>query len=399
MSRNTSIVGADLLQAYKDILHFWQEHSIDHQQGGFYGELDPRGQPVPGAEKGLVLNARILWTFASAYNFLKDPAYLQSARRAYDYLWQHFWDREHGGLYWSVDARGQMKNGRKQIYGQGFAIYGLAEYYRASGDPESLQRAIQLFELIEKHSFDATHGGYLEARDRDWQPLADLRLSAKDANEPKSMNTHLHIIEPYTNLYRVWPDARLAQQIEGLLRVFIDHISDPQSGHFHLFFDHDWSVRSSMVSYGHDIEGAWLLNEAAEILGKPDLIGQVKNLSLRLAQATLNEALAPDGSLYYEKELSSNHLETDRHWWVQAEAMVGFTDAWQKSGDARYLQQAEVLWDYIREKLIDTRGGEWFLRIGPDGKPVLSDPKAGFWKCPYHNTRALMEMYQRLNKA
>ena len=387
-----------LIKEYKDILKFWQDHTIDHESGGFYGEVDRSGQPVQSTSKGVVLNARILWTFSSAYNFLKDEAYLQIAHRAYQYLTEYFWDKEHGGLFWSLNHKGELLDGRKQIYAQGFGIYGLSEYFKATKNQESLNYAIELYELIEKYSGDAIHGGYLEALSREWGQMADMRLSAKDANEPKSMNTHLHIIEPYTNLFRIWPDEELGQKMKALIRVFLDKIIDNSTAHFHLFFESDWTVKSNMVSYGHDIEGAWLLHEAAEVLGDRQLLKELQAMSLRMAEVTLREGWAPDGSLLYEKDLSSNHLDEDRHWWVQAEGMIGFMDAWQISGNSLYLEKVHALWAYIRQNLIDQENGEWFLRIDATGMPVLSDPKAGFWKCPYHNTRALMELATRIKQ-
>jgi mannobiose 2-epimerase len=386
------------IEAYKDILQFWQDHAIDHEFGGFYGEVNRRGEAVGTTPKGVVLNARILWTFSSAYNFLKDEAYLLLAHRAYHYLIEYFWDKKHGGLFWSLNHKGDLLDGRKQIYAQGFGIYGLSEYYKATQNKQSLDYAIELYHLIEKHSADPIHGGYLEALSREWEPKADMRLSAKDANEPKSMNTHLHIIEPYSNLFRVWPQPDLGQKIEALLRVFLDKIIDPSTAHFQLFFEKDWTVKSEMVSYGHDIEGAWLLNEAAHLLGQPRLIEEVKAMSLRMTEVTLREGWATDGSLLYEKDVASGHTDEDRHWWVQAEGMVGFMDAWQLSGNPLYLEKVYALWSYIDKKLIDHGNGEWFLRVDGNGKPVLSDPKAGLWKCPYHNTRALMELIQRIKQ-
>lgn len=396
MQQFSSDIKQHFVEEYKSILRFWQQYSVDNQNGGFYGEVDREGRPVPDAPKGAVLNTRILWTFSSAYNFLEDVAYLELAHRAYKYLINNFWDKENGGILWSLDPKGEPLDPRKQIYAQGFAIYGLSEYYKATGNKESLGYAIKLFELIEKWAFDPRHGGYLEALSNNWGLMEDMRLSAKDANEPKSMNTHLHIIEPYTNLYRVWPDEKLALQITRLIEVFITKIIDPQTAHFNLFFDMDWTVKSDMVSYGHDIEGTWLLCEAASVIGDKQLVEEVNKAALRMSEATLSEGCAPDGSIYYEKHTSTNDLEEERHWWVQAEGMVGFMNSWQLSGEKHYLEAAQRLWDYIEKNFIDKGYGEWYLRIDNKGKPVLTDPKTGFWKCPYHNTRALMEIYQRI---
>lgn len=388
----------DLLKGFEQIMSYWSNKGVDTEEGGFYGQVDCFGVPVAGAPKGAVLNARILWTFSMAYNSLKKEEYLGMAHRAYDYLLDHFWDTQYGGLFWSVTHDGKMLDPRKQIYAQGFGIYGLTEYFLASGKQESLDYAIALYRLIEQHSFDPKHQGYIEALSQQWLPLDDMRLSARDANEPKSMNTHLHIIEPYTNLYRAWPDSNLAEQIRGLIRVFLNHIIDQETGHLKLFFEIDWTVKGKMVSYGHDIEAAWLLCEAAETLGDPALLQEVEVVAVKMADVTLREGLASDGSLYYERDPDTGHLEKERHWWPQTEAMVGFTNAWQITGNDLYLRKMEAIWQFIGQKFIDREHGEWFSRLNEHGQPILSDPKIGFWKCPYHNSRALMEIYRRINR-
>jgi cellobiose epimerase len=378
------------------ILRYWQTNTIDETYGGFFGQIDHFNRVVPKAGKGSVLNARILWTFSAAYNFTKNETYLHTAQRSFDYLKKHFLDHENGGIIWEVDHSGKALNTRKQTYAQGFGIYGFSEYFRASGDQESLEMAIGLYENIEKYCFDTRFGGYLEALSCDWQPMEDMRLSAKDENYPKSMNTHLHILEPYTNLYRVWKNDHLAAQIKRLIRDFLDHFIDPITGHFNLFFENDWTVRSEVVSYGHDIEGAWLLTEAAEVLGDPELLIEVKSVALRMTDITIAEGMAGDGSLYYEKAGKDGHLDTDRHWWPQAEALIGLLNAWQISGDEKYLQKSMDVWHFIKNKMIDHKHGEWYWSVDNNGVPATDKDKAGFWKCPYHNSRACMEAIRRL---
>lgn len=373
------------------ILPYWINRMPDPSDGGFYGQIDGRDKIVPGAPKGGILNARILWSFAAAYMKLRDPLYLQMATRARDYIFRHFFDEQHGGTYWCLRSDGGPLDTRKQIYSQAFFIYALSTYNAATGDRESLERAVGLYRLIEAHSFDRERGGYFEAFNREWGETADLRLSAKDANEKKTMNTHLHVLEAYTALYRVWPDPELRQQLAGLVKVFAGRIVDPETAHLNLFFDEEWNCRSTIVSYGHDIEASWLLCEAVEALGD---VNSVSGLALRIASAA-HEGLAGDGSLLYEKDDAAGHFDHDRHWWVQSEAVVGFLNAWQLSGDAGWLEIASDALDYIMHNISDRVNGEWHWSIRDDGTVNLDDDKAGFWKCPYHNTRMCLEIQSR----
>ena len=385
----------EMLAELHNILSYWIDHTQDEDKGGFVGARDHYNQLVPGAEKGAVLNARILWTFSAAYNFTEHPKYLELANRAYQYLVERFTDPVNGGLYWSLNEDGTVANSRKQIYAQGFGIYGFSEYYKATQNKEVLRHAISLFELIEKHSYDSNYGGYIEALSENWSLLEDMRLSPKDANEPKSMNAHLHILEPYTNLYRVWPDVQLKKKIADLTRIFLHHIINKETNHFQLFFNYDWIVRSGIVSFGHDIEGAWLLAEAAYELDDQKLIEEVEAISLKMVDAVLSEGMANDGSVYYERE--NGHLDTDKHWWPQAEAMVGLVYAWKISGKKDYLKTMNMTWQFIQSHLIDKENGEWFWSVNNKGLPTTNNNKAGLWKCPYHNSRALIEVIKNLN--
>ena len=373
------------------ILPYWMGRMVDVEQGGFYGQIDGADRIIGGAGKGGILNARILWTFSSAYRIQPDSAYLHMAERAYGYALKYFFDEEMGGTYWLVNADGSPADTKKQIYSQAFFIYALTEYHMASGNEEALAKAKELFHLIEQHSRDTQQGGYFEAYSRDWQLLDDLRLSEKDENEKKTMNTHLHILEAYTNLYRVWKDPRLKEALEALILIFADHIIDTRTGHMNLFFDEQWTRKGTIDSYGHDIEASWLLYEAAQVLGDPALLLRVESLSMQLVQTTVREGLQSDGSIWYETDTRRGHTDTDRHWWPQAEAAVGFMYAWKLSGDAAYLDKSAATWQYISAHLIDRAHGEWYWSIR-DGKPNLAEDKAGFWKCPYHNSRMCIEI-------
>ena len=377
-----------------NILPFWMNKMEDNEQGGFYGEITGNDELRPEASKGAILNARILWTFSAAYRLLKKPEYLKTATRAKRYLIDRFYDPEYGGIYWELDYKGNPLDTKKQIYAIGFAIYGLSEYARATGDAEALEYAQRLFDVIEQHSFDPVQNGYLEALTRNWHPIEDMRLSDKDENEKKTMNTHLHILEPYTNLYRVWKDKRLERQLRNLIDVFITRILDPQTGHLNLFFEEDWTNKYRIYSYGHDIEASWLIHEAALVLGDEAVLKRIEPLIVRIAEAA-DEGLNPDGSMIYENFLDKQKIDRELHWWVQAENVVGHINLYQHFGDECALDIAARCWEFIKAKLIDHKQGEWHWSILPDGTVNRKDDKAGFWKCPYHNGRMCMEVIER----
>lgn len=376
------------------ILPFWIHHTQDEQRGGFIGQITHDGERVPDAPKGSVLNARILWTFAAAYRALGKPEYLATAQRAFAYLLERFWDEKAEGIFWMLDAEGNPLDTKKQIYAQAFAIYGLAEYYRITGERQSLDRAIRLYELIEMHSYDPVKGGYFEAYDRNWQLLEDLRLSDKDANEKKTMNTHLHVLEAYTVLYQCWPDTGLRQKLMGLMQVFLDHIIDAETYHFRLFLDENWQVKSTHWSYGHDIEGSWLLCEAAEAIGDVSLLGTARKVAVQLAHTALKEGVDTDGGMFNEGD-PAGRTDTEKHWWPQAEACVGFLNAYALSGDEIFLAATARSWQYIEAHMIDRRWGEWYFRVSATNEPNTSEDLVGPWKCPYHNGRTCLELLYR----
>ncbi|WP_322932816.1 AGE family epimerase/isomerase [Bacteroides sp. CG01] len=378
-----------------NILPYWMNRMVDEENGGFYGRITGMEQRVPEAEKGAILNARILWTYSAAYRLLKKEEYLAMATRAKEYIIHHFYDKEFGGIYWSLDCKGAPLDTKKQIYALGFAIYGLSEYNRATEDKEALDYAVRLFESIEAHSFDAVKNGYCEALTREWDEIEDMRLSEKDANERKTMNTHLHILEPYTNLYRVWKDERLKNQLYNLILIFTDKILNRETGHLQLFFDDDWNSKYRIVSYGHDIEASWLIHEAALELGDKDLLAKVEPIVKQIAIAA-SEGFTSEGGMIYEKNPDTYRVDADRHWWVQAETVVGYMNLFQHFNDKGALQKAIACWDFIRKYLIDRENGEWYWSIRADGTVNREDDKAGFWKCPYHNGRMCMEVLMRL---
>lgn len=382
-------------QELTDILQYWMDFAIDEKGGGFIGKISSNNQKQFDAPKGSVLNSRILWSFSAAYNLTKTVAYLQMAQRAFAYLQKYFIDKEHGGVYWTVTSDGEPLDTKKQIYALSFAIYGLSEYYKASGDESAKKAAIGLYRNTIKYSYDKTYGGYLEALSLDWKELDDLRLSAKDANERKSMNTHLHVLEGFANLYRIWPDESLKQKLEELVALFLQRIISNETHHLILFFEDDWTPKSKIISYGHDVEAAWLVQEAAEILGDKALLHEVKNCSTAVAKAA-ERGLDKDGGLWYEYDDETQHLVKEKHWWPQAEAMVGFFNAWQNTGDEKWLNHSLQSWDFVKMFMKD-KTGEWHWGVQEDYSPMHNEDKVGIWKCPYHNSRGCIEIVQRIN--
>ena len=339
-----------------DILPFWMAFLGDGVH--FAGRIDGRGKAHPEDGKVAVLISRMLWTFSAAYRMTGRPEYLHAAGKLRKFLALWLIDPVHGGVYWEVAPDGSPVCGKKQSYAIGFAVYGLSEYVRATGDPEALDEAAALFGSLEEHVWDAMRCGYVEALTRNWQPLEYMRLSEKDAN---------------------------------------DRLFDPQTGHLNLFFDARWQPQGRKVSYGHDIEASWLIDEAALVLGEPQVTTDVGPVVEALAAAAV-EGLRPDGSLIYEYDPQTERIDADRHWWVQAEAVVGFFNMYERTGDEAFLRRSHDAWQYIRTHLLDGGNGEWFWSVRADGSVNRDDDKAGFWKCPYHNSRMCMELIRRIER-
>ena len=397
-------MGDDLIGIFREkvynelnnnILPFWMSHTIDEQKGGFFGRITNDMQVQPYAPKGLILNTRLLWAFSAAYRFAQKPECLERAQRAFQYLINYFRDVDYGGMYWLLDAFGKPLDVRKKIYGQAFAIYGLAEYYAASGDQSALDLAVEIYHLIESHNYDSEYHGYYEASNRDWSLAEDLRLSDVDLNEIKSMNTHLHMVEAYANLYLVWKDDKLRKKLVELVDDFLCFIIDSETHHFHMFFNEKWQPKSKSSSFGHDIEGSWLLCKAAEILNDNKLSSRVYSAAARIIRAAIMEGVDDEGGVYFERR-SDGSIDTDVHWWVQAEAVVGFINGYQYTGKEDLLHAAWRAWEFIEKYLIDRQNGEWFYKVCKERKPDPEMYKVSEWKGPYHNSRACMEIVRRL---
>jgi mannose/cellobiose epimerase-like protein (N-acyl-D-glucosamine 2-epimerase family) len=401
----TTMDAAALRQAIEgelrgNLLPFWREKSLDHARGGFIAEMANDGTVHEDAPKGLILNARLLWTFSALYRQLGDRRDLELARRAHRYLEDHFRDRERGGYFWRVDSRGRPLDFDKKVYGQAFAIYALSEYHLATGDQEALEAARQLYELLERHAHDGRNGGYLEARATDWSPTTELRLGDGEMIAAKSMNTHLHLMEALTNLYRAWPDAGVAARLREIVALFTTHILEPtagrSSGHLRHFFDERWSVLSDTYTYGHDIEAVWLLCEAVDVLGDHELERAVGPRAVVIARAVLAEGLDAEGGLAYEGR-DGTPIAAYRDWWCQAEAVVGFWQAFTLTREQAFAAAAEQVWNFIARHVVDPVNGDWFWRVRADGTVDATLPKVSEWKAPYHNTRMCLEMLRRLD--
>lgn len=404
MENTLSILKHEMFQTLtENILPFWLRMQ-DMERGGFYGQMRGDGTLVKDANKGGILNARILWSFSAAYRVTKRQEYLEAATRAKDYIIKYFLDPMYGGIFWELDCEGNPVDTKKQFYAIGFAIYGLSEYARATGDEETLSVALKLYDAIEEHSLDTVYNGYIEACTRQWGRIADMRLSELDANYPKSQNTHLHIIEPYANLYRVLKATRpyeavtlrVENSLRNLIDIFCDKILNPTTHHLDLFFEMDWTRGAGWLeSYGHDIECSWLMHEAALVLGDADVLKTVEPI-VRLVAKASEKGLNADGSMTHEANLDTGHVDADRHWWVQAETVVGFYNIYQYFNDAAALDKSLHCWQYIKDNLIDNEGGEWYWSRDPERNINRTDDKAGFWKCPYHNSRMCLELLERI---
>ncbi len=380
----------------ENIVPFWLAHARDDRYGGFIGRMANDLTVEEKAPKGLVLNARLLWTFSALYRRKQEPEYLGMASRAMEYLTRYFQDTRYGGYFWMLDTLGRPLDEQKKVYGQAFVLYALSEFALAARDRRALDQAVNLYRTIEKYCWDAQYTGYFEAFNRDWTPAGHSRLSEKDMDEKKSMNSHLHLLEAYIGLSRVWQDERLKASLGALVGIFMKRIIDPKISCFRLFFDEKWNPKTDRISFGHDIEGSWLLTEASERLGEPALVQEIRRLVVRMAHSVRMFGMDPEGGLVNEGT-STRVTDDSRHWWAQAEAVVGFINAYEISNDPGDLDTAYRCWLFIQKFFIDREHGDWFWKVSKDGKPDLREYKISEWKCPYHTVRACLEIMRRLD--
>jgi len=293
-----------------------------------------------------------------------------------------------------VKANGEPGDTRKHTLTESYFIYAFAEYYRITGDKAVLDEAIRIFELLEKYALDKEYNGYFEVYTRDWQRSRERLLNEKSDNDEKTMISHLHILEAYAGLFRVWPDKRMEERLRNILKVFNEKVVDQKTFHTIYFLDREWNPTSEIDSYGHDIEGAWLMVEAANLLNDQVLLDEVEKLSLKVSDAA-SEGLQPDGSLLTEKDRTTGHVVTIRSWWEQAETIVGYLNAFEITHDQKYLDKAVNGWNYTKKYFVDYKNGGWYSLVNENGEPAGRD-KANYWTCPYHNGRMCMEIIERI---
>jgi mannobiose 2-epimerase len=393
------------------LIPFWSAME-DQVNGGFYGYMDHDLALQKEADKGCILMSRITWFFSNAYMLLGDRDLLDKARHGYEFLSDYCFDPEYGGIYWSVTCEGLPADTVKHTYNQAFAIYALSSYYDASGDPGALRKALALFHLIEEKMKD--NKGYLEAFDRYFRPVSNEKLSENGVEAFRSMNTHLHVMEAYTELLRVLQKrtggADMLREIWEALawtcRLFSDRMWNPVAERAEVFFDRDWNSLINLWSSGHDIESSWLADRTVEILRKTamnreeemeaeEIAGKVHTMTGAMARHVYEKAFLRNSIV---SEFERGNPAPGRVWWVQAEAVVGFLNFFGKYPEkTEYLTAAETIWNFIKKYFLDRReNSEWFWYITeeflPSDKPIVEP-----WKCPYHNGRMCFEVIKRLS--
>lgn len=382
------------IELVNHIIPFWMNLK-DEEHGGYYGYMDYDLKVDKTFEKGCILNSRILWFFSSAYTMLGSASLLEAADHAWNFMKEHCVDQEYGGIFWSVAFNGKPLDTTKHTYNQAFAIYALSAYYEASGCEEAKELAYRLFERIETTCTDEY--GYLEAFTRNWEPESNEKLSENGLLADKTMNTLLHVLEAYTELYRVDKNEKVAEALRRILKEFQDKVYNQKTKQLEVFFDVKMQTISDLYSYGHDIEASWLIDRACEVLGDDELTEQTHRYTNEIAAHVYEQALEENAM---NNECFKGIVDHTRVWWVQAEAMIGFYNCYQKTGNGQYRTITEQLWEYIKAHIIDPReGSEWFWDLNRENVPESRKPIVEPWKCPYHNGRMCMEIIRRTKKS
>ena len=388
----------EVLAEHEHIIKFWENYTIDEENGGFIGQIDSDMTKHPEADKGGILNARITWAFSAAYRYTNKTEYLKLATRAYKYLIDKFYDHQNNGVYFMIDYKGNPTVDRNQVIAVAFVTYAFSEYYRATQDKEALDYALKLFDSLETFALDREYNGYFDAFSKEWEKLDDMRMYPSDANATKTMNANFHIMVAYANIYRTYKDDKIKRALKNLIEVLLDKIVDTKRGSLKLFFDTNWDVVPSNDNYGLDIEASWLIWDAAQVLGDQKLIEQIEPIAIKIVEHCLKYGFDQDGGMMNEGNDEEGVLNTYKSWWVQAESVIAFFNAYQMTGESKYLANAFLSWDFIKKYVIDYQYGEWFGTVGKDDhKPNLDESKIGPWKCPYHNSRMGLQIAERID--
>lgn len=388
----------EVMQEHEKILKFWSENTVDEENGGFIGQIDGDMTKQPKADKGLILNARITIAFSSAYIYTQNPDYLKLAERAYNFILDKFYDKENNGVpYFMIDYQGNPTYIRNQVIAVAFVTYAFSEYYRATKSEEALSYTLKLFESLETYALDKKSNGYFDAFSKEWDKLEDMRMYPGDANATKTMNANFHIMVAYANIYRDFKDDKIKKALKNIIDVVVENIYN-ERGSCNLFFGDNWEVIPSNDNYGLDIEASWLIWDAVQVLEDQKLIQDVRPKVLKLVEHCIKKGYDTDGGMVNEGDDDKGILNTDKSWWVQAESVVAFFNAYQMTGDVKYLADSFLTWDFITKYVIDKKHGEWYGTVSRfDHKPNLEESKIGPWKCPYHNSRMCLQIAQRVD--
>ena len=388
----------EVLTEHEQILKFWENYTIDEENGGFIGQIDSDMTKHSDADKGVILNARITWSFSAAYKYTNKTEYLKLATRAYNYLIDKFYDHENNGVYFMVDYKGNPTVDRNQVIAVAFVTYAFSEYYIATKNEEALDYALKLFDSLETYALDKEFNGYFDAFTKEWEKLDDMRMYPSDANATKTMNANFHIMVAYANIYRAYKDDKVKRALKNLIEVLLDKIIDTKRGSLNLFFETNWDIVPSNDNYGLDIEASWLIWDAVQVLGDKKLIEQIEPIVLKIVEHCLKYGYDKDGGMMNEGNDKDGVVNTYKSWWVQAESVIAFFNAYQMTEENKYLANSLLSWDFIKKYVIDYKYGEWFGTVAKDDhEPNLEESKIGPWKCPYHNSRMGLQIAERID--
>lgn len=370
-----------------NILSFWMKHSVNITNSSFFGEIDRNGKANPDAERGGILQSRILWAFSAGYNSLKDPEYLKIAEMAYDSLYADFWDKEFGGIYFSIDSNGKPLNTSKMTDCQCYAIYGINEFFTATRRRDVFDLACEIIGFLEGGLKDSANGGYVSSLNNDYSKDNNTDYSVK------TLNAQVHIIESCAAYLKNNGSDYLKDIVSDSFDIIMKFY---QGGYFSYTANENYTEFSKHTWYGLNLETAWFLYDAALTLSDEKRISIAENVLIESCDWAILNAVDSDGGIYYEGD-ADNVKVFNKEGWPQTEAMIAFAYAYKITGDEKYLCAANSSFNFLKENIIDFENGEWINGVDKERKDLGNPLKAGFWKCPYHNTRGMLKMMEILS--